>query len=284
MLPADELGPAVGPLVPRAYRVRGAARETSDTVTLALQAETAAEEVGFAPGQFNMLSVFGVGEVPISISGNPGRVDLLTHTVRAVGAVTQALAAQRRGALVGVRGPYGTAWPVEAAEGSDVVIVAGGVGLAPLRPAVHRILARREKYGRIALLYGSRTPGDLLYVHDLKQWRGRMDLEVEVTVDAAAGGWRGNVGVVTTLIPRAQFDPTSTVALVCGPEIMMRFTVRELQARGIPDDRMFLSMERNMKCGIGQCGHCQYGPYFVCRDGPVFRYDRIAPFFRVREI
>ena len=284
MLPADELGPAVGPLVPRAYRVRSAVRETSDTVTLVLQAETAAEEVGFAPGQFNMLSVFGVGEVPISISGNPGRVDLLTHTVRAVGAVTQALAAQRRGAVVGVRGPYGTAWPVEAAEGSDVVIVAGGVGLAPLRPAVHRILARREKYGRIALLYGSRTPGDLLYVHDLKQWRGRMDLEVEVTVDAAAGGWRGNVGVVTTLIPRAQFDPTSTVALVCGPEIMMRFTVRELQARGIPDDRMFLSMERNMKCGIGQCGHCQYGPYFVCRDGPVFRYDRIASFLRVREI
>ncbi|KRT75861.1 MAG: oxidoreductase FAD/NAD(P)-binding domain-containing protein [Armatimonadetes bacterium CSP1-3] len=284
MLQVAEPTAAVGPVVPRLFRVRGRRRETRDTITVDLQAVAPADESGFTPGQFNMLYIFGTGEVPISISGDPGRVDFLAHTVRAVGAVTQSLAAMKRGALVGVRGPFGTSWPVEAAEGSDVVIVGGGIGLAPLRPVLYRLLARREKFGRIVLLYGARTPGDLLYVRELERWRSRMDLDVEVTVDAAAGSWRGNVGVVTTLIPRAPFDPASSVALVCGPEVMMRFTVRELQARGVRDDRMFLSMERNMKCGVGQCGHCQYGPFFICRDGPVFPYGQIAPFFRVREI
>ena len=284
MLQAAEGAAPTGLMLPRLFQVRGRRRETYDTVTVNLQAAARADESGFAPGQFNMLYVFGVGEVPISISGDPGRVDLLAHTVRAVGATTRAIAGLQRGAPVGVRGPFGTPWPVETAEGSDVVIVAGGIGLAPLRPALYRLLARREKFGRIVLLYGARTPGDLLYVRELERWRSRMDLDVEVTVDAAAGTWRGNVGVVTTLIPRAPFDPGSSVALVCGPEVMMRFTVRELQMRGVPDDRMFLSMERNMKCGIGLCGHCQYGPFFICRDGPVFRYDHIAPLFRVREI
>src|SRR3990172_3290639 len=273
MLQVAEPAAAAGPVVPRLFRVRGRRRETRDTVTVDLQAVAPADESGFTPGQFNMLYVFGIGEVPISISGDPGRVDILAHTVRAVGAVTRALAAMKRGALVGVRGPFGTSWPVDEAEGSDVVIVAGGVGLAPLRPALYRLLARREKFGRIVLLYGARTPGDLLHMRELERWRSRMDLDVAVTVDAAAGKWRGSVGVVTTLIPRAPFDPASSVALVCGPEVMMRFTVRELQARGVRDDRMFLSMERNMKCGIGLCGHCQYGPFFICRDGPIFRYD-----------
>ncbi len=272
------------PMLPRLYRVLGRHRETRDTLTLEVASATRGGGTAFAPGQFNMLSVIGVGEVPISISGDPAAEKRLAHTVRAVGAVTQALGDLRNGQIIGVRGPFGTAWPVEDAVGADVVIVAGGIGLAPLRPALYRLLAGRERYGRIVLLYGARTPQDLLYARELERWRGRMDLDVGVTVDAAAGGWRGNVGVVTTLIPRAPFDPANAVAFVCGPEVMMRFTVRELQTRGVPDDRLYLSLERNMQCAVGLCGHCQYGPVFVCRDGPVFRYDRIARFFRVREI
>lgn len=278
---AAEASPA--PLWPLPCRVRARRRETRDTVTLELEAEGSGPGE-FVPGQFNMLYVFGVGEVPISISGDPAHPGRLMHTVRMVGAVTGALGRLPRGGVVGVRGPFGTSWPVEEAAGSDVVVVAGGIGLAPLRPALCSLLARRERFGRIALLYGARTPGDLLYVRDLQRWRSRMDLEVDVTVDAAPEGWRGDVGVVTTLIPRARFDPASTVAMVCGPEVMMRFAVRELQARGVPEGRIYLSMERNMHCGIGQCGHCQYGPFFVCRDGPVFPYQHIAPFFRLREL
>ncbi len=271
------------PLWPLPYRVRARRRETRDTVTLELEAEGSGIG-GFAPGQFNMLYVFGVGEVPISLSGDPAYPSRLVHTVRMVGAVTTALGRLPRGGIVGVRGPFGTGWPVEEIAGSDVVIVAGGLGLAPLRPALYALLARRERFGRITLLYGARTPEDLLYKRDLQRWRGRMDLEVHVTVDAAPASWRGDVGLVTTLIPRARFDPDSTVAFVCGPEVMMRFVVRELQERGIPAERIYLSMERNMHCGIGVCGHCQYGPFFVCRDGPVFSYQRIAPFFRLKEL
>jgi NAD(P)H-flavin reductase len=164
---------------------------------------------------------------------------------------------------------------VAEAEGNDVVIVAGGIGLAPLRPALYSLLARREKYGRVVLLYGARTPTDILYRRELEQWRARFDLEVYATVDRAMSGWRGNVGVVTALVPRAPFDALNTVAMVCGPEVMMRFTVLELQKRGVAADSIFLSLERNMKCAVGFCGHCQLGPVFVCKDGPVFRYDRV---------
>jgi NAD(P)H-flavin reductase len=164
---------------------------------------------------------------------------------------------------------------VEDLEGNDIVIVSGGIGLAPLRPALYHILSRRDRYGRVVLLYGARTPADILYRQELEQWRARFDLEVYATVDRAMSGWRGNVGVVTTLIPRAPFDPLNTVALVCGPEVMMRFTVQELQKRGVGPPTIYLSMERNMKCAVGFCGHCQFGPVFVCKDGPVFRYDRI---------
>jgi NAD(P)H-flavin reductase len=173
---------------------------------------------------------------------------------------------------------------VEQAVGSDVVIVCGGIGLAPLRPAIYHLMANREKYGRICLLYGARTPEDLLYKLELPQWRGHFDLQVEVTVDAASDGWRGNVGVVTTLIPPARFDPDNTVAMVCGPEVMMRFTLLELERRGVPAENTYISMERNMKCAVGFCGHCQFGPTFICKDGPVFRYDQIQPFFATREI
>ena len=273
-----------GPMVPSPFRVQRVRRETYDTFTLELEPANGADEFSFGPGQFNMLYVFGVGEVPISISGDPTKPGTLVHTVRAVGAVTQAICRLKRGDVLGVRGPFGSHWPVEEAAGSDVVIVAGGIGLAPLRPVIYYLLSNREKYGRIVLVYGARTLQDLLYKVELEKWRGQFDLEVEVTVDTAAVSYHGNVGVVTTLIPRVQFDPLQTVAMVCGPEVMMRFTIRELEARGIGPENIFISMERNMKCAVGSCGHCQFGSTFVCRDGPVFRYDRIQEFFAKREV
>ncbi len=238
----------------------------------------------FLPGQFNMLYLFGIGEVPISISGDPVREDLLVHTVRKVGTVTEAIGRLKQGESIGVRGPFGTPWPLEESKGDDLLLIAGGVGLAPLRPVIYEVLARRGEYGRFLLLYGARTPADILYKRELQRWRGRFDMYVDVTVDSAPSGWRGHVGVVTTLIERARFDPFHTTAMVCGPEVMMRFAVRALKERGLGEERIFLSMERNMKCGIGLCGHCQFGPYFVCKDGPVFRYDRIKDLLWRKEV
>ena len=273
----------VSPDVPRPHAVSGVKRETADTVTLELLPERSGAPA-FAAGQFNMLYAFGVGEAAISISGDPTRAGPVTHTVRAVGPVSSALGSLRRGDVVGVRGPFGTPWPVEEAAGCDVVLVAGGIGLAPLRPTLYEILARRSRFGRVSLLYGTRTPADLLFRGELRQWRGRFDLDVEVTVDHAAAERFDNVGVVTRLIPRAAFDPDETVAMVCGPEVMMRFTVRELLGTGVPAERIFVSLERGMRCGVGLCGHCQLGPRFVCKDGPVFRWSEIAPLLEIREL
>lgn len=272
------------PMVPRPYRVQKIRRETRDTFTLELKQEVAPEASSFAAGQFNMLYVFGVGEVPISISGDPAEPERLTHTVRAVGTVTKAICEKKPGDILGVRGPFGTRWPVGEAAGHDVVVVAGGIGLAPLRPALYQLISRRREYRRVVLLYGARNPGEILYRRELSRWDKRPEIEVYITVDNAAGRWEGNVGVVTALIPKAEFDPPGMVAMICGPEIMMRFTVLELQKRGVPDANIYISMERNMKCGVGLCGRCQIGPFFVCKDGPVFRFDVIKPFFGKREI
>ena len=272
------------PVLPSPYGIQRVRQETADTFTVDLVPLNGGEGISFAPGQFNMLYIFGVGEVPISISGDPEDSPRLRHTTREVGTVTRAMRRLKRGDTIGVRGPYGTHWPVETAVGHDVVIVAGGIGLAPLRPALYTLLAHREKYRKVVLLYGTRTPEDILYRQELERWRGKFDLEIQVTVDRAASTWRGNVGVVTTMIGRAPFDASNTVAMVCGPEVMMRFTLMELERRGLSRDRIYLSMERNMKCGIGLCGHCQYGPTFVCKDGPVFRFDRIAALLGRAEI
>jgi len=238
----------------------------------------------FAPGQFNMLYVFGVGEIPISVSGDPTAPDRLVHTTRSVGAVTNVMGDLRPGNVLGVRGPFGNHWPLEAARGHDVVLVAGGIGLAPLRPALYEMLHNRDDYGKIVLLYGARTQEEMLYREELEQWRARFDMEVYVTVDRATNNWRGDVGVVTTLVSRAPFAPDDAIAMICGPEVMMRFTVQALQKRGLPIDCMYVSMERNMKCGVSLCGRCQYGPYFICRDGPVFRFDQIEHFFGKWEV
>jgi NAD(P)H-flavin reductase len=194
------------------------------------------------------------------------------------------LCALREDDVVGVRGPFGTEWPLAEAVGGDLVVVAGGIGLAPLRPAIRHALARRGDYGAVSVLVGARTPQDLLFLHELEEWRGRLDVEVDVTVDAAQAGWHGRVGLVTTLVPGAVFDPASAVALVCGPEVMMTFVVRSLVDRGLPLERIWISMERNMRCGVGHCGHCQLGPVLICRDGPVFRADEMTRLMEVREL
>lgn len=275
--------PSPEPMTPVFWSVHKTRRETRDTFTVELE-PPAATGVSFAPGQFNMLYVFGAGEVPISVSGDPNRSKRLVHTVREVGAVTRAMATLKHGDPLGVRGPFGSSWPVEEAVDRDVVLVAGGIGLAPLRPALYSILAHREKYGRVVLMYGTRTPEDILFRKELEGWRARLDLSVHVTVDRAMASWRGSVGVVTNVIPRASFDPSNALVMICGPEAMMRFTILGMLDRGVDLSRIYVSTERNMKCAIGLCGHCQLGPTFVCKDGPIFRYDNIQEFFEIREI
>ncbi len=280
--PAAEEMPS--PWAPVPFRVAQRTAETSDTVTLVLTPARDAPEFPFAPGQFNMLYAFGVGEAAISISGDPAAPGSLVHTVRTAGKVSGALAAAGPGTIVGVRGPYGSAWPLAAAEGKDVVLVAGGLGLPPLRPALYTMLADRGKFGRIEVIYGARTPKDLVFYRQVQEWRARTDLRFQTTVDAADRSWYGDVGLVTARVPDLRVDPANTVAFLCGPEVMLKFTVQALVAKGMTEDQVYVSLERNMKCAIGLCGHCQLGPEFVCRDGPVFRYSDVRRYLTVREL
>lgn len=275
----------VNPMQPSLYRVTRVRREIRDTYTLDMEPADGTPIPEFASGQFNMLYVFGVGEVPISISGNPKAGDKLVHTVRAVGAVSRAICSLKKGDMLGVRGPYGSHWPVVESSGSgkDLIIAAGGIGLAPLRPVLYQVLTRLKSFGKVNLIYGARSPGDILFSRELERWR-RAGVEVQLTVDRSAAGWGGHVGVVTGLIPRLNFDPLNAVAMICGPEVMMRFTIAEFNQRGVTDDRTFISMERNMKCGIGLCGHCQYGPSFICQDGPIFPFSQVRNLFSIREV
>jgi NAD(P)H-flavin reductase len=265
------------PMMPQPHLVREVTKETPDTFTLTLQPENESRERSFQPGQFSMLWVFGVGELPISISGDPGKQDRLVYTVRSVGKATNALVSQKAGSGVGVRGPFGAGWPVEEARGRDLVVVAGGIGLAPLRPVIYHVLSHRQEYERLVVLYGARSPRDLLYRKELTAWARQRDTQVLVTVDYGGLSWRNHVGVVTTLFKYARLRPSRSVAMLCGPEIMMRFVARDLEAQGFGRGQIYLSMERNMKCAVGFCGHCQYGPRFICKDGPVFPYEELRP-------
>lgn len=272
-------------MVPEFQLVKRRIEETADVVSLVLPVEQNSETVqSFQPGQFNMLYAFGVGEVPISISGDPEIPDHLVHTIRGVGPVSDALLRLKPGEPVGVRGPYGVGWPVDEAMGSDVLVIAGGIGLAPLRPALYHLLNQRSRYGRVALLYGARSPGQLIFTQELENWRRTPGIQVRITVDHADSEWVGDVGVATRLLPKVLFDPVDTIAMICGPEVMIRFTAAALENMGVASDRIYVSMERNMKCALGSCGHCQFGPNFVCKDGPVFRLDRILDIVSVREI
>ncbi|MEM1953218.1 MAG: FAD/NAD(P)-binding protein [Candidatus Caldarchaeum sp.] len=265
------------------FKVVSKVKENPDTYTLSIKPVNGAK-VDYKPGQFAMLYVYGVGETPISISGQSPAGDSLYFTVRAVGSVTKAIVRSENNSIIGVRGPFGNGWPIEEAEGLDVVVVAGGIGLAPLRPAIRHIIANREKFGQFFVLYGARSPAELLYKKELSRWRSRLDTQVLITVDRGDSKWRGHIGVVTTLFRNIRLDPTKTIALVCGPEIMMKFTVLELKNQGVKEDRVFISMERNMKCGVGLCGHCQFGPFFICKDGPVVRFSDVSYFFDRREL
>lgn len=265
-------------------RVVAVDRETHDTFTLTVTAANGEPLEPFQPGQFSMLYVFGVGELPISISGDPADAERLVYTVRSVGQATHALVSRKPGDVIGVRGPFGTSWPVKEARGKDVLIVAGGIGLAPLRPVIYHVLRNRDDYVRLIVLYGARSPRDLLYRKQLAEWGRAPDTQVLVTVDYGGLSWRGHVGVVTTLFRQLRLHPAETAAFICGPEIMMRYVIRMLEARGVSPNDIHLSMERNMKCGAGFCGHCQLGPYFVCKDGPVFSYRQIQPWLDVHEL
>ncbi|MFJ3714783.1 FAD/NAD(P)-binding protein [Streptomyces sp. NPDC090057] len=266
---------------PLPYRVAGTWDETADTRSVELVPDGTAL-AAFAPGRFAMVYAFGVGEVPVSVSALRGPHGGLVYTVRAVGAVSAALYRLRPGDTVGLSGPYGTGWDLGAAAGHDVLVVAGGIGLAPLRPVVHAILEHPARYGRLTVLVGARTPADLVYREETESWRG--PARVEATVDRPGPGWRGAVGVVTALLDRLDLRPERTCALVCGPEVMMRHTARDLVTRGLVPHRVQVSLERNMRCATGHCGHCQLGPLLLCRDGPVVGYDRAAQPLLVREL
>jgi len=270
------------PLIPQEAVIKAIRTETYDTLTfsMAFKEESRREEYFFKGGQFNMVSLLGLGEAAISLSSDPAVRQHFEHTVRAVGNVTGALSRLSVGDVVGVRGPYGTAWPLDKIPGRDVVIVAGGIGLAPLRPAIEHILGNRPVYGRVMILYGAKTPRDLIYTRDFDRWSSQPNTEVLLTVDRVDGeSWNRHIGVVPTLFEQVELSPTSTVALVCGPEVMMRFVTIDLLKRGIAEENIFLSMERRMRCGIAQCGHCFLGPKFVCKDGPVFQYTDLRGLF-----
>lgn len=264
---------AVHDLVPHAGAVMAVERDTADVVTL----RVAAGAVPFAGhGQFNMIGLPGIGEVPISVSGTDGGVHV--HTIRAVGAATKALCELEPGAFVQIRGPYGSVWPLDAARGRPVVIVTGGIGLAPLRTAIRAMVADPVGFPDVRLFIGARAPDDLLFRDEVAAWASAPHVKVAVTVDRAGADWHGDVGVVTRLLTRSSV-PAGAAAFVCGPEIMMKFARKALVELGVPDDSIWVSMERHMKCAAGFCGRCQYAHWFICKDGPVFRFDTLAPVF-----
>jgi NAD(P)H-flavin reductase len=285
-LAATELLPKkLDPYSPRPAIVRSISPEVPGVATYRVEfdPESHGGVYRFEPGQFNMLYLPGVGEVAISISGGADEGPGFAHTIRTVGRVTAALASARPGQVIGLRGPFGRGWPVREARGRDVLVVAGGLGLAPLRPAVTTLLANREEYGRLTLVYGARTPADLLFRAEYPDWE-RRGMTVMVTVDRTDAAWLGDVGVVPLLLRRLRLDSERTVVLTCGPEIMMRFSIAQVWGEGIAGRDVYVSLERNMQCAVGLCGHCQLGPEFLCKDGPVFSYARVARFFHQEQV
>jgi NAD(P)H-flavin reductase len=283
--------------LPRLFRVRAAWPENDDTMSLELapgpsgeaaqhgEAAHHSEDAPYGqPGQFNMLYAFGIGEIPVSVSAFPEPRHGLIHTIRGVGAVSQALCRMTTGETLGLRGPFGRGWPLDDFAGHDLLIVAGGLGLAALRPVMRWAMANDAWFSRVTLVYGARSPRQLIFSEDLEIWRQNPAIEVMVTADTAESGWQGSVGSVMDLVNKIDLHPQRTVAFVCGPEIMMRFAATALLGKGLPGERLFFSLERNMKCAIGICGHCMFGPTFVCKDGPILPYSAIAHLFFRSEI
>lgn len=273
------------PMIPESVKVKKIFWETEDVFTIELVYDGEEKRnFNFKPGQFNMLYAFGVGESAISISSDSTKKGSLLHTIHKVGYVTSELSKLKKGDIIGLRGPFGSSWPLEDAKGKDICIIVGGIGLAPLRPAIYHILKHRKQYGKFTLLYGARTPRDILYPVELESWKKKYDIQLEITVDRSDSTWRGHVGVVTTLLNYVDCNPDNTRAMVCGPEIMMKYAVDELIKHGVAEKEIYVSLERNMKCALGFCGHCQYGPSFVCKDGPVFSFSKVTDIFEIKEL
>ncbi|WOJ93142.1 FAD/NAD(P)-binding protein [Congregibacter variabilis] len=269
------------PFIPASVTVEALQQESHDVFTLSVCAPS--NYAGFTPGQFNMLYLPGRGESAISISGDPGNNSTITHTVKAVGNVTRALCDLRPSQRIGLRGPFGRGWPLEQANGRELLLIAGGIGLAPLRPVLYAALEAPKRYARITVLLGARSPQDLLFTEELQRWKSHTDLQFLASVDNADANWQGDVGVITQLIPRIEMNPKNVLAMICGPEVMIRFCAKSLRDRGVPADAIYVSLERNMKCALGICGHCQLGPHFLCRNGPVFGYAEVERFLMTRE-
>ena len=266
-------------MAPVPYRVRTRVVENADSVTLTLDPVDTVLPLA-QPGEFMMMHAFGVGEIAISTSG----ISPLTHTIRSVGAVSAALCAAQEGSTIGMRGPFGTSWGLAEAAGRDLVIVAGGVGLAPLRPVLLGALDDRDRYGRVILIAGARSQKDFLYTAELAQWQTDPRLETHVTVDVPIQGWLGETGFVTEPLRKLSLRPDNTTAFLCGPEPMMRFGAQALLDKGMAERDIRVSLERNMQCGIAWCGHCQLGPLLLCRDGPVVHYGQARPLLEVEEL
>ncbi|OSC24454.1 oxidoreductase [Mycobacterium vulneris] len=271
-------------MAPVPYRVRTRVVESPDSATLTLAPVDETLRIP-QPGEFMMLYAFGVGEAAISVSGDPTVTDgSITHTIRAVGAVSRALHDAGPGTVVGVRGPFGTTWGLDEAAGRDLVMVAGGVGLCPLRPAVLGALAKRARYGKLMLVVGARSRADFVFAAQLEKWAEEPQIEMHLIVDAVTPSWTGEVGLVTAPLSRLELNPDRTTAFLCGPEPMLRFGAEALLAKGLAAQHIRVSLERNMQCGVGWCGHCQLGPLLLCRDGPVVGYDVAGPLLRVKEL
>ncbi len=253
-------------------------RETPDTFTLLFKLNDGRTPADFMPGRFNMLYVYGVGQVPISVASFRKEKSLM-HTVRSVGTVTSLLTRLGVGDAIAIRGPYGKQWPLSQAEGKQLLVIAGGLGLPPLRPVIEEAVSSPNRFDGVKVLYGARTPPDLIYTYEYERWGAADGCDFLLTVDRGTREWTGNVGVVTTLFPKAGIDPRRAVAFMCGPELMIKFSILELEKMGVPPEHIFVSMERNMSCGMGTCGHCQLGPLFICRDGPVFSYPSVKDYF-----
>jgi NAD(P)H-flavin reductase len=265
------------PYLPDLAEIVSIRDETPDTKTFALRFCDPGrwEAFDYRPGQFVEVSVFGAGEAPFCLASPRDGANSFEITVRSTGAVTAALHALTPGEQLGVRGPLGNGFPFDEMKGRDILFIGGGIGLPPLRPLIWETLAHRDEFRSVTVLYGARTPADLVYKHELEAWRARPDMEFMVTVDTPDEGWKDNVGVVGSLFPKARIQPSTTVAFVCGPPIMITFVVKDLLALGLPEDAIITTLERHMRCGVGKCNHCLIGDKYVCTDGPVFTYRQM---------
>ncbi len=282
--------PLADPWLQQPARIHRVIQELPGVTTYELVPENAAHAPAggrtwpFQPGQFNMLYLPGIGESAISISGDPAQTTVIPHTVRQAGNVTGSLAKLREGDVLGLRGPFGSSWPLDRCSGRDVVLVAGGIGLAPLRPAIRQLLGNRAEFGELTLIVGAREPQLLLYPGEYDAWRAA-GMNVLTTVDRADDSWRGSVGVVTSVLDRLWLrDHSRTFVFTCGPEVMMWYVMRTAAARGIPQGQLYLSLERNMNCAVAFCGHCQFGPYFLCREGPVLSFNRVQQLLPIENL